>query len=60
MRIVIGDMITESNSGKVYLTLSPSAVNQDIVKLPYMRIKRPCFPFDPVEWSPQAAIYELI
>lgn len=38
---------------KAFLALSPGAVNQDIVSLPYKRITRPMYPLDPdLEWSP--------
>jgi microcystin degradation protein MlrC len=34
------------------LALSPGAVSQDITALPYRRIRRPVFPFDPdMEWT---------
>lgn len=36
-----------------YLALTPGAVNQDIVKLPYQRVTRPVFPLDPdMRWAP--------
>jgi microcystin degradation protein MlrC len=35
------------------LALSPGAVNQDITAIPYRRIHRPMFPFDPdMDWTP--------
>jgi microcystin degradation protein MlrC len=35
------------------LALSPGAVNQDITALPYRRLQRPLYPFDPdMEWAP--------
>lgn len=41
-------------ASKAFLALSPGAVNQDIVALPYKRIGRPIYPLDPeLEWSPQ-------
>ena len=43
---------------RAYLALSPGAVNQDIVSLPYLRIARPCYPFDAdMEWSPQPQMF---
>ena len=43
---------------RAYLALSPGAVNQDIVSLPYKRIARPCYPFDAdMEWSPQSQMF---
>ncbi|MBZ0297111.1 MAG: MlrC C-terminal domain-containing protein, partial [Anaerolineae bacterium] len=37
---------------KAYLALSPGAVNQAIIELPYQRIKRPFYPFDPdLAWT---------
>ena len=41
-----------------YLALSPGAVNQNIVALPYERIQRPCYPFDPdMDWSPSVQLF---
>ena len=41
-----------------YLALSPGTVNQDITALPFKRITRPCYPFDPdVEWTPQVQLF---
>ena len=41
-----------------YLALSPGAVNQDIVRLPFQRITRPCFPFDEtMTWEPEVLIF---
>ncbi|MDE2951579.1 MAG: M81 family metallopeptidase [Chloroflexota bacterium] len=41
-----------------YLALSPGAVNQDITSLPFARIQRPCYPFDPkMDWEPIAQIF---
>lgn len=41
-----------------YLALSPGAVNQDIVSLPFKRIRRPCYPFDPdMNWTPQVQLF---
>lgn len=34
-------------AAKALLAFSPGAVNQDILHLPYTRIKRPLYPFDP-------------
>ena len=43
---------------KAYLALSPGAVNQDIVSLPFKRIPRPCYPFDPdMDWQPAAKLF---
>lgn len=39
-------------AAKALLALSPGAVNQDILALPYEHIQRPMFPFDPeMEWT---------
>jgi len=36
-----------------WLALSPGAVNQDIIHLPFRRIRRPMFPLDPgMVWTP--------
>ncbi len=41
-----------------WLALSPGAVNQNIVSLPFKRIQRPCYPFDPdMRWKPQAQLF---
>lgn len=41
-----------------YLALSPVAVNQDIVALPFKRIQRPCYPFDLfMRWSPTVLLH---
>ena len=43
---------------KAYLALSPGAVNQDIVSLPFKRIQRPCFPFDQdMDWAPAVQLF---
>ncbi len=58
--VKIGYLVPElkAMAENAYLALSPGAVNQDIVKLPYERIPRPCFPFDPdMSWTPQVSIY---
>lgn len=58
--VKIGYLVPElkAMAQKAYLALSPGAVNQDIVKLPYQRIQRPCYPFDPnMAWSPETIIY---
>jgi microcystin degradation protein MlrC len=48
----------KSMAQKAYLALSPGAVNQDIVKLPYEHIQRPCYPFDPdMSWSPEVQLF---
>jgi microcystin degradation protein MlrC len=42
---------------KALLALSPGAVNQDIVSLPFQRVKRPMYPLDAdMEWSPEDVI----
>jgi len=41
-------------AAKALLALSPGAVNQDITSLPFRRIQRPMYPFDPdMVWSPR-------
>ena len=41
-------------AGKSLLALSPGAVNQEITSLPFSRIQRPMFPFDPdMRWTPK-------
>ncbi len=41
-----------------YLALSPGSVNQDITALPFRRIQRPCYPFDPdMDWRPTVQIF---
>lgn len=41
-----------------YLALTPGAVNQDITALPFARIQKPCYPFDPdMEWAPIAEVF---
>lgn len=43
---------------KAYLALSPGAVDQDIASLPFKRIQRPCYPFDPhMDWAPAAKLF---
>ena len=43
----------KSFAAKALLALSPGAVNQDIIGLPFTRIHRPTYPFDPdMVWSP--------
>jgi microcystin degradation protein MlrC len=40
-------------AAKALLALSPGAVNQDITSLPFSRIQRPMYPFDPdMAWDP--------
>jgi len=40
-------------AAKALLALSPGAVNQDITSLPFRRIQRPMYPFDPdMAWDP--------
>jgi len=58
--VKIGYLVPElkAMAQKAYLALSPGAVNQDIVKLPYKRIERPCYPFDPdMTWKPEVTIF---
>ncbi len=41
-----------------FLALSPGAVDQDLVRLPYKRIHRPIFPLDPdMVWEPKAEVF---
>ncbi|MCY4019809.1 MAG: M81 family metallopeptidase [Chloroflexi bacterium] len=41
-----------------YLALSPGAVNQNITALPFAKIQRPCYPFDPdMDWEPIVQIF---
>lgn len=43
----------EEIAARSLLALSPGAVSQDFKNLPFKRIKRPMFPFDPdMEWQP--------
>lgn len=46
--VKVGYLVPElkAMAQKAYLALSPGAVNQDIVRLDYQRIHRPCYPFD--------------
>lgn len=40
-------------AAKALLALSPGAVNQDLLRLPFHRVRRPMYPFDPeMTWSP--------
>ncbi len=58
--IKIGYLVPElkAMAKRAYLALSPGAVNQDIAALPYERITRPCYPFDPnMAWSPQVQLF---
>ena len=58
--VKIGYLVPElkAMAKRAYLALSPGAVNQDIVSLPYKRIERPCYPFDPnMEWRPTVQLY---
>ena len=58
--VKIGYLVPElkAMAQKSYLALSPGAVNQDIVSLPFKRIQRPCYPFDPeMEWTPQLRLF---
>ena len=54
--VKIGYLVPElkSMARKAYLALSPGAVNQDILSLPFKRITRPCYPFDAdMIWTPR-------
>lgn len=58
--VKIGYLVPELKAlaRRSYLALSPGAVNQDITTLPFKRITRPCYPFDPnMEWSPQVQLF---
>lgn len=58
--VKIGYLVPElkAMARRSYLALSPGAVNQDITTLPFKRITRPCFPFDPdMEWTPQVQLF---
>ena len=58
--VKIGYLVPElkAMARRSYLALSPGAVNQDIVSLPFQRIQRPCYPFDlDMQWSPAARHY---
>ncbi len=58
--VKIGYLVPElkAMARRAYLALSPGAVNQDIAALPFQRIQRPCYPFDPdMEWSPRAQFF---
>ena len=58
--VKIGYLVPElkAMARKAYLALSPGAVNQDIASMPFQRINRPCYPFDPnMEWTPQVQLF---
>ena len=58
--VKIGYLVPElkAMARESWLALSPGAVNQDIVSLPFQRIARPCYPFDAdMEWTPSARIF---
>lgn len=58
--VKVGYLVPElkAMAKKAYLALSAGAVNQDIVRLPYQRITRPCYPFDKdMVWTPQVQIF---
>ncbi len=58
--VKIGYLVPElkAMARRSYLALSPGAVNQDILSLPFQRIQRPCYPFDPdMHWKPKAQLY---
>lgn len=58
--VKIGYLVPELKAmatGGSFLALSPGAVNQDIAALPFQRIQRPCYPFDPdMRWTPNAQL----
>lgn len=58
--VKIGYLVPELKAlaREAYLALSPGAVDQNIVSLPFKRITRPCHPFDlDMEWSPAVQIF---
>ena len=58
--VKIGYLVPElkAMARKAYLALSPGAVNQDIRSLPYERIERPFYPFDPeMQWLPSVELF---
>jgi microcystin degradation protein MlrC len=58
--VKIGYLVPElkAMAKKSYLALSAGAVNQDIVRLPYQRILRPCYPFDlSMSWKADVQIF---
>lgn len=58
--VKIGYLVPElkAMARRSFLALSPGAVNQDITALPFKRITRPCYPFDPdMEWTPQVQLF---
>lgn len=58
--VKVGYLVPElkAMAQRAFLALSPGAVNQAIVALPFTRIQRPCYPFDPdMEWSPAAQLF---
>lgn len=58
--VKIGYLVPElkAMARRAYLALTPGAVNQDILSLPFKRITRPCYPFDPdMDWTPQAQLF---
>ncbi|MCY4061850.1 MAG: M81 family metallopeptidase [Chloroflexi bacterium] len=57
--IKIGYLVPElkAMARRNYLALSPGAVNQDVASLPFQRITRPCYPFDPnMDWTPHVQL----
>ncbi len=57
--VKVGYLVPELNAiaRRNFLALSPGAVNQDITSLPFKRITRPCYPFDPdMKWSPRVQL----
>jgi len=58
--VKIGYLVPElkSMARAAYLALSPGAVNQDILSLPFKRITRPCYPFDAnMQWTPRVQLF---
>jgi microcystin degradation protein MlrC len=57
--VKIGYLVPELKriAARSLLALSPGAVGQDLVHLPFQRIRRPLFPFDPdMEWDPAGEV----
>jgi len=58
--VKIGYLVPElkAMAKAAFLALTPGAVNQDIVSLPFQRVTRPCYPLDAdMEWTPQVLLY---
>ena len=48
------DTLLRRLAARSLMALSPGAVSQDIVNLPFKRIRRPMYPFDPaMTWHPE-------